>query len=160
MMPVRWYNETMNDNKMPRGFKLIIILYVLLLVFLIPGFPKLFTQSSLSLIWGIITLAMTVVVIVGIYLKRWGKLISGWFIVDPVARIVGLIQLLALSTADFIAKYPGEIASNPTTKNLSLAQLDTVLNSGKMLGGTLMVASIIVGLFIFLYAYKHRDYFN
>src|SRR6185369_15631402 len=80
------------------GFKLITIFYIAALGFALVEFPDLFAGSSTVLLaWAALSIVMKVLAIIGIYLKRWGKLIIAWMIVSPLAALAYLVKVWAFT---------------------------------------------------------------
>lgn len=129
---------------MSLGFKLVIAFYLVALVVTFIKFPsELSNPSGFILIWTIVGAAMKILSIIGIYLKRWGKLILAYMIVAPLAGLAYIVKLLAFPPA----------ATN-------VLQLNPVLAPAQTTVSLISALSVILGLMIFFYVYHHRYYFH
>ena len=157
------FYHTMNDNKMPLGMKLIVVFYVFSLFTGLVSLAKNLSRFShnwtdLYLLSGILGIIVPIFAISAIYLKKWITPFLALLGFSLIMYVVGFFRIMTSSATELMAlsgtKLPDNLAALPPDK------IEQAFTVGKMFTAGIMFVGILLGLFIFLYLYKKRDYFD
>ena len=145
---------------MPFGFKVITALHAFSLIFIVMRI-----STTASMLRGetlspvsppILALGMmlgsliAIIIIAGIYLRKWRTLIL-WFLgINFVISIITIIQIFTRDWSPYLSKV--EIPAN--------VEIDQVVQLAKLAMSAPVAIGLVVALFVWLYTYKHREYFS